>query len=244
MTPMDVAGINWLDPEKGKPDNPSVGDAIAVSGELDPEVWNGERWMLWKEWWFAVGRDLNPYRFLPPAEDHPEGADPGDLYWNTRVDEPYEFNGVYWSRIKIIETPEERARAELAEILRAESDGGITEHPMMCCRCGYAGRFNTIGCACYDEWAASCTPTSRGPGCFNGAPVCPVCEGSEIDTGDGRVTRALMVAEGCELEDVDRWLRDFEELYVEAMKRSKKHPAASPRTALEDEVLALMKGDE
>ena len=46
-----------------------------------------------------------------------------------------------------------------------------------CHECGYEGEFGTLGCACYDEWAAACTPESPGPGCSNGRPCCPACGG-------------------------------------------------------------------
>ena len=53
-----------------------------------------------------------------------------------------------------------------------------------CGVCGYAGRYAAAECACYDEYAIGCRPTTRGPGCFHGALTCPWCDGNELEGWD------------------------------------------------------------
>lgn len=49
------------------------------------------------------------------------------------------------------------------------------------CECGYVGTLVAVECACYDENALYCRPTSRGSGCFHGCLTCPWCDGGERD---------------------------------------------------------------
>jgi hypothetical protein len=84
---------------------------------------------------------------------------------------------------------------KIAELLRYE-DGGPESEIRTCECCGYTGHFDTIGCACYDEWAYGCTPEHPGPGCFNGFPLCPVCQNGEDSPDTQQVAQALMLAEG------------------------------------------------
>lgn len=54
--------------------------------------------------------------------------------------------------------------------------GGQTSQSFQCRDCGYEGKFSMADCACYDEYARSCSAKFPGPGCSNGTPFCPVCE--------------------------------------------------------------------
>lgn len=84
-----------------------------------------------------------------------------------------------------------------------------------CETCGYHGPPSTIECACYDEWAASCSPSNRGPGCAHGGFICPVCGDGEEDLGEMlRDIRAVLefgpdggVCQGC---DEMKVLHEFE----------------------------------
>lgn len=61
----------------------------------------------------------------------------------------------------------------------------MSRYRVDCTNCGWHG-YRTPeadACACYDEWAWYCTPTSPGPGCMNGANLhrpCPRCENLRI----------------------------------------------------------------
>jgi len=74
-------------------------------------------------------------------------------------------------------------------------DDGPEGRACTCENCGYAGPFATASCACYDEYAIYCRPDSRGPGCPNGAPYCPVCQDGNDTPDDKNIAKALMLVE-------------------------------------------------
>lgn len=91
----------------------------------------------------------------------------------------------------------EEVQLELAGIIgNLRCDDGPEGKAFDCNMCSYKGPAATVGCCCYEEWAPSCTPQARGPGCPNGSYFCPACGGDNgRDEEKEAISEALMALE-------------------------------------------------